>query len=153
MTLTDEQKITLNTEILNDPKAKGYATFLPDQPWEVVAMLNARTEQVLGTINRTDLTKWAAKTGMRAVVEDEARDPASQLRSLALSIIDVLHGSSGGIDFTDQDNVDSLVAWVALGKLTTENRDLMLEMATSEGSRAEALKLPYMTNKLFVSRQ
>jgi hypothetical protein len=90
-------------------------------------------------INRTDLTKWSAKTGMRAVVEDEASNVSSPLRSLALSIIDVLRGSSGGIDFTDPDNMTSLDAWVLANKLTEENKDLMLALATKDTPRNVAL--------------
>lgn len=142
----------LSDEITNDPTGKGYAALLPDQPGHVVVILNALTEQILGLLTRTNLAKWAAKTGMRLVIQQEADNQASLLCSLAMTIIDVLRGASGGIDFSDADNVASLGAWVASGKLSTANRDLMLSMAMQPASRMDVLGLPTATEEMLRNR-
>jgi hypothetical protein len=142
----------LSDEIDQDPTGKGYAAFLPDQPGAVVELLNAKTETVTGIIDRTNLTKWAAKTGMRLIVQQEADNQASPLCSSALSIIDVLRGSSGGIDLADPDNITLLNNWEASGKLPTESKNLMIALAAKKASRAEVLGLPYMTEELLRNR-
>lgn len=142
----------LSDEITNDPTAKGYVTLLPDRPGHVVDLLNAKTETLLGAIERKDLTKWAAKTGMRLTIQQEADNPASSLCASALAIIDVLRGSSGGIDFSDPDNIAILDAWEAAGKLSAANRALMVSLATKAASRAEVLGLPFITEEILRNR-
>lgn len=127
-------------ELKIDPANTGYADALAANNDQAVADLgNNATVPVLGMISRTDLTKWGAKTGMRKAVQIEADDHTSPVCSLALAIIDVLRGSSGGIDFKDVDNLASLDAWIQTGKLTAENKALMLAMATQEVPRNVAL--------------
>lgn len=150
--LTTEQKTALNNEIANDPTGKGYAGMLPDRPGYVVDALNAKTETKLGEIDRPNLTIWAVKTGMLAAVKDESEDKLSPLRSSALAILHVLMGASTGINFENQENIDTLNAWIAIGKLSVEHKDLMLSMATHPASRAEILGLPHMTVDLFLTR-
>lgn len=150
--LTVQQKIDLNDEVNNDPAGKGYAAFLPDQPGHAINLMNAKTETVTGIIDRTNLTKWAAKTSMRLVIQQEADNQSSPLCPSAMSIIDVLRGSSGGIDLADPDNITLLNTWETLGKLSTDNKNLMISMAAKSTSRAEIRGLPFMTGELFASR-
>lgn len=142
----------LSDEIDNDPEGKGYAALLPGQPAAVVELLNAKTETVTGIIDRTNLTKWAARTGMRLVIQQEADNQASPLCPSALSIIDVLRGSSGGIDLADPDNITLLNTWEALGKLPTASKNLMISMAAKKASRAEVLGLPFITEEILGNR-
>jgi hypothetical protein len=142
----------LGDEINNDPTGKGYSALLPDNPGAVVELLNAKTETVTGIIDRTNLTKWAAKTGMRLVIQQEADNQSSPLCPSAMSIIDVLRGSSGGIDLSDPDNITLLNAWEALSKLSTTNKNLMISLAAKKASRAEVLGLPYMTEEQLGNR-
>lgn len=133
----------LSDEITNDPLDKGYAALLPDQPGHVVDLLNAKTETRLGIIDRTELTIWAASTGMRAVIEDTANNSSSLLRSSALAILDVLKGSSTGIDLSKPENAAILTGWEQAGALSTENKNSMIALATHPASRAEVLGIPF----------
>ncbi|HEU4830676.1 MAG TPA: hypothetical protein VFS65_00715 [Candidatus Saccharimonadales bacterium] len=151
-TLTEDQKAVLNAEINNDPSGKGYAEMLPDRPGYVVDAINAKAETKVGIINRTDLTIWAASTGMRAVIEDVANDTQDPLRSSALAILDVLKGSSSGIDLSKPENADILTAWESFGKLSATDKNAMIALAIQPASRAEILGLPHITIESFLSR-
>lgn len=142
----------LGDEITLDPLGKGYAAFLPDQPGRVVELLNAKTETKLGLVNRTEFTIWTVETGMLAVIKDESEDKTSVLRSSALAMIYVLLGASSGIDFSNPKNVQTLDAWVTVGKLTTTNKDSLLAVATKPASRMEVLEQPYATEELLRDR-
>lgn len=147
--LTDAQKDTLLQEIQDDIKGNGYAAMLTEgMPGHVVDALNAKTGMRVGMISRSDLTTWAAATGMRAVIEDKAVDTQSPLRASALAILDVLKGSSEGIDLSKQSNMNILVGWEADGALSTEDKNSMLELATHPASRMEILGLPYATEEM-----
>jgi hypothetical protein len=142
----------LSDEINNDPTGKGYAGLLPDQPGKVVVLLNALTETKVGLLDRADLAIWSVQTGMRSVIQDESEDKASPLRDSALAILDVLRGASSGIDFTKTENMAVINAWEALGKLSADNKALMLAAATQPASRAEVLGLPYVTEEMLRNR-
>jgi hypothetical protein len=147
--LTEEQKIALNNEIANDPEGLGYAAMLAaGMPGHVVDTLNARTGTRVGIISRSDLTTWAAATGMRAVIEDKAMDAQSPLRASALAILDVLKGSSDGIDLSKQSNMNILIGWETDGALSTADKKSMLDLATHPASRMEILGLPYATEEM-----
>lgn len=147
--LTDEQKTALNNEIANDPAGKGYAAmFANGRPGHVVDALNEKSGTRVGMISRSDLTTWAAATGMRAVIEDKAMDAQSPLRASALAILDVLKGSSEGIDLSKQSNMSILIGWETDSALLTADKDSMLELATHPASRMEILSLPYATEEM-----
>lgn len=148
MPLTPEQKTALNSEIANDPTGKGYAGMLPDKPGYVVDALNENTGTRVGMISRSDLTTWAAETGMRSVIEDKAMDTQSQLRASALAILDVLKGSSEGIDLSKPSNMSILNGWETDGALSTANKNSMLDLAIHPASRMEILGLPYATEEM-----
>lgn len=142
----------LSDEIDNDPTGKGYAAMLPDRPGHVVDALNVKTESKIGLINRTDLTIWAAASGMRAVIEDVANDSQSPLRSSALAILDVLRGSSSGIDLSKPENGGILIAWEAAEILSTADKDAMIALAMQPASRAEVLGLSRITEEMLRNR-
>lgn len=142
----------LSDEITSDPAGKGYAAFLPDQPGHVVDLLNAKTETVTGLISRSDLTTWAAATGMRAVIEDKSLDAQSPLRASALAILDVLKGSSEGIDLSKSSNMDILNGWEAAGVLSAIDKASMLALAQQPASRAELLGVGHVTEEMLRNR-
>jgi hypothetical protein len=45
--MTPAQLTALKSEVQTDPKAKGYSTFLPASPGQVIALVNARTETMV----------------------------------------------------------------------------------------------------------
>jgi hypothetical protein len=142
----------LSDEIDNDPEGKGYAAFLPDSPGAVVDLLNDKTETATGIIKRADLARWAAKTGMRLVIQIEADNHESPLCPSALSIIDVLRGASDGIDLSIPDNAALLDAWQGLEKLSAEDRASMLALAQTPVSRATVLGLTFITEEMLRDR-
>lgn len=105
----------------------------------VKELLNAKTIDAVGSVNRVPFIKWAASNGMRAVIHDVSVDIASPLRSSALALLDIIQGGGDmdSIDFSDTNNIDMLDAWVSLGKLTELQRDQLLALATVKISRAE----------------
>lgn len=85
----------------------------------------------LGSVSREGFATWAAKTGVRERIEDYSQTAGHPLRSIALSLIDVLRSPTSGIDFTSADNMSMLGAWVALGEITQAQADDLLAMATT----------------------
>lgn len=92
----------------------------------------------LGTVSVGNLASWAAATGMRAAIEDHAMDSASPLRSIALSLRDVLVGGTDGIRLDLPANAAMLAAWVSAGVLSTVNRDALLALATTSDPVTDA---------------
>lgn len=126
-------------EIQTGPLAATLATpFAKGDDGTVAGLLNAKTVSVVRSISRHTFVKWAAKSGMRAIIQDEAANAASPLRSSALALLDIIQGGgTEGIDFSDVDNSNMLAAWVAFGKLSPVHRDELLALATILISRAE----------------
>lgn len=85
----------------------------------------------LGSVSREGFATWAAKTGVREKIEDYSQTAGHPLRSIALSLIDVLRSPTSGIDFTSADNINMLGAWVALGEITQAQADDLIAMATT----------------------
>lgn len=132
------------TEIQTGPLAIALAPFVEaGDDATVVAMLNDKTIDTLRSVSRMQFIQWAAKTGMRATIQDvsvlPANDPAAPLRSVALALLDVVKGGGAdGINFANPDNVTALNAWVTFEKLSVPHRDALLALATVKISRAEA---------------
>lgn len=127
-------------ELRDDPAALGYAALIAANDDEgVAALLNTATLPVVGEISRSDLTTWAAATGMRATIEDVSKNALSPLRPSALAIIDVLKGSSGGIDLAKPANMAILDGWEGLTLLSAQNKASFIALATQTLPRSSAL--------------
>ncbi|MDO9235998.1 MAG: hypothetical protein Q7U28_08205 [Aquabacterium sp.] len=98
----------------------------------IAAAVNAARPGKVGKVDRAYFAMWAASTGMRSKIEDQATDLASPLRDAALACRDVIQGAAESIDFALTDNVTMLSAWVALGHLTQTNADKLLALATHD---------------------
>lgn len=86
----------------------------------------------VGYVSREKFATWAAKTGMRAKIEDFSIASGHQLRSIALALIDVLRSPTAGIDFSESENVQMLGAWVGAGELAQADADDLLAAATRD---------------------
>lgn len=130
----------LKTEIETGPLAAELAPHVAaGDDGAVVALLNAKTIDAVRSVGRHVFVRWAAKSGMRATIQDVAANAASPLRSSALALLDIIQGGGdSGIDFSDNDNIEMLGAWVALNELTQAHSDELLALATIKISRAEA---------------
>ena len=92
---------------------------------------------VQGSVPISNFLGWAAKTGMRAVIEDAAHLPGSpfytQLRNSALAILDIIANKTDldlSTSATGQDNLAMLGAWVTLGAITAVQEAALLALAT-----------------------
>lgn len=127
-------------EILTGPLADTVAPFVADgNDGGVVATLNAKTVDTIGNIDGESFRGWAAKTGIRADIEDIAQDKSNRiLRSIALTLIDIMRGGRDkGIDFANPDNKEMLNLWLSEGKITSPQYDELMALATVKISRAE----------------
>jgi hypothetical protein len=127
-------------ELRDDPVGLGYAALTAvDNDEGVAALLNSAMTSVVGEIARSDLATWAAATGMRAKIEDVAKDDQSPLRSSALAIIDVLKGASSGIDISKPTNAQILDAWESATLLSAEDKASFVTLATHDIPRSVSL--------------
>jgi hypothetical protein len=90
------------------------------------------TTKAPGYVSREAFATWAAKTGMRAKIEDHALTAGHPLRSISLALIDVLRSPTVGIDFAVQDNRDMLDVWVDFGELSAADAGDLLELSSKE---------------------
>ena len=95
----------------------------------IAALLSVGKVEV-GLVSTSDFVAWAAATGLRAVIEDEAQLKTSPLRSTALALMDVLGGAVDGINFLRPGNRQMLASWVQLGKISQAQADSLLALAT-----------------------
>lgn len=85
---------------------------------------------VIGEVSRDWFATWAAGNGMRAKIEDSAANPDDPLRSIALTLVDVLRSPSSGISFAYEHNRTMLAEWVAAGHCSQPEADRLLALAT-----------------------
>lgn len=85
----------------------------------------------LGSLSKAIFQRWAARTGVRAVIEDHATTSGSPLRSIALTLRDVLWSDIPAIDFALTENQQLLQAWVTASAITQTQADELLGLATS----------------------
>lgn len=111
----------------------------PDsQDGTIAAQLNAQTLSRLSIVKSAALSVWAARTGVRAAIEDHAADAQSPLRSSALALRDLLRGNlSTGLDLSNPDNIIMLNAWESVGAITAEAKGQLVQLALVPCSRAE----------------
>jgi hypothetical protein len=120
----------LKTYILADA---ALSTWVADgTDFKIADTINARTVPVVGSVSRPRFAMWAGATGLRAVIQDHADNPASPLRSVSLTLLDFLRGAADTLDLSDSLNQQMLSAWVHAGALTQAQADELIEMATTQ---------------------
>lgn len=144
----------LSDEITNDPTGKGYATFLPDQPGHVVALLNDQTEtmykspnmvtertimELPPTLSRSILTKFRAFATQDILVEK------------AVNFLGKPEGIDGGHPNTHA-MLDQLALVPAPNGFTAEEVTALKNLSLKPASRAEVLGLPYITEEILRNR-
>jgi len=131
--------MTLYQELIEGPLAAEIAPFIAaGNDGAINAILTRKDIAVYGSISVNAFAIWAAKTGLRAAIQDHAYTLQSPLRSIALTLLDFLQSSSArSLDFGNSDNCAMLEAWVVAGALTPVQRDDLLAMALTTISRAE----------------
>ena len=133
---------TLRDELINGPLAAQIAPLLVSaDDVSIAAILNNKNIPVVGTINVNEFAIWAAATGMRAAIQAQADNALSPLRSIALTLLDLLQGNlhPESLNLGLPGNVAMLNAWVNAGLLSQENHDNLIALATNQISRAQQL--------------
>lgn len=96
----------------------------------IAAVLSTGRTRV-SLLPKTTFQRWAAKTGVRSVIEDQATDAGSPLRAIALTLRDIFWSStSNAIDFSEPDNQLMLQAWVTAAAITQAQADELIAFAT-----------------------
>ena len=103
--------------------------------------INATRLPVVGKVERAEFAMWAAGCGMRSKIEDHAVNLQSPLRDAALACRDVILGAAESIDLSLLPNQIMLGGWVAMGELTTENRDALIALATKPAEQITAARV------------
>lgn len=114
----------IRSAIAADP---ALTALLPDSQAIADAMSAGRT--VMGSVRRPIFSMWCGRTGLRAAIEAHAKNDASPLQSIALTLQDFLKGAAEEVDFAHPDNVAMLGAWQAAGAITQAQADELLGLA------------------------
>ena len=115
---------------------------LASRDYQAIAdALNATRPPVVGKVERAEFAMWAAGCGMRSKIEDHAVNLQSPLRDAALACRDVILGAAESIDLSLLPNQIMLGGWVAMGELTTENRDALIALATKPAEQITAARV------------
>jgi hypothetical protein len=152
--LTNEQKTTLNNEIANDPKSKGYADMLANgRVGHIVESLNALTEtKYKGRMitARGILSGYAEGPEAAALVLNKLKAAAPSIP--ALDWVVVFLQQEGGLDIGEPATHLMLDKLVLGSIITSEEASNLKALSLLPASRAEVLDLPQMTVELFLSR-
>jgi len=141
--------MALLEEIQNGTLAAELAPFVATNDYRAIAnRLNQADIQTPGSIMVNKFAIWCAETGMRAAINDQAANPASTLRSIALTLLDLLQGNltPPSLDLSITQNKAMLHAWVLAGLLTTEQEQELITLSQTYISRAEQIGLTVDAN-------
>ena len=141
--------MTLLEEIQNGPLAAELSSFVAANDYRGIAnALNRKDILTSGSITVNKFAIWCAETGMRATINDQASNPASPLRSIALTLLDLLQGNltPASLDLSIDQNKAMLHAWVLAGLLTTAQEQELITLSQTYISRAEEVGLTVDAN-------
>jgi hypothetical protein len=141
--------MTLLEEIQTGTLANELAPLVTANDYRGIAnALNRKDIVTSGSITVNKFAIWCAETGMRAAINDQASTPASPLRSIALTLLDLLQGNltPASLDLSIAQNVDMLHAWVLAGLLTNEQEQQLIVLSQTLISRAEQIGLTVDAN-------
>jgi hypothetical protein len=106
----------------------------------IAEVMNRKDISIYGIISTNDFAIWAASKGLRAIIQDHAENAVSPLRSIALTLLDLLAGNlERALDFGNTTNVAMLDAWATAGAITESQRNELLAIAQKTISRADQL--------------
>jgi len=128
MTLLD---LINNTTALSTFKKDG----TDDQA--IADILNTKNVPTVDSISGNEFLTWATPLGVRADIESWKTDPDKIVRSIGLSLQDIILRQGGIINFSDSNNVVMLNYLVSNGKLDANNKASLLAASTINKSLAE----------------
>ena len=141
--------MTLLEEINTGPLAEELAPLVTANDYRGIAnALNRKDIVTAGSITVNKFAIWCAETGMRSAIADQAANASSPLRSIALTLLDLLQGNltPASLDLSIAQNVEMLHAWVLAGLLTTEQEQELITLSQTLISRAEQIGLTVDAN-------
>ena len=136
--------MTLLTEINTGSLATELEPLVLANDYRGIAnALNRKDILTSGSITVNKFAIWCAETGMRSAIDDQATNPASPLRSIALTLLDLLQGNltPASLDLSIEQNKAMLHAWVLTGLLTTAQEQELITLSQTYISRAEQIGL------------
>lgn len=143
MALTADQQAALRAELADDPKARGYAQYLPAAPGMIIQLLNEQVDSMVKTIRSTTAQAWAA-TGPMSSIVDTGADKTHACRASCLLVQSTLaSGTDIHMELPDVQGMFSL--WMAHDVITKAQHDDLYARATQPASRAEVLALGDVT--------
>lgn len=118
------------------PEIAPYVITADDLAIEVV--LNREDIPVYSTVSGNILSMWAASNGSRATIEDISLIAGHPLRSIALTLLDLIKGnlSPVSLDFSNPLNVAMLGMWVTEEVITDGQQQELLKLSTRLISKA-----------------
>ena len=143
----------LSDEITNDPAAKGYAQYLPDQPGRVVELLNAQTESMVKSrmiTARGIMSDYPGGAALAAGVLDKLDGAAASIPALRWAMgflktpdgLDIGHAATQGM----------ITQLATAAVITTDEADKLKALALQPASRAEVLGLLPVTEEMLRNR-
>lgn len=136
--------VNLFEELTTGPLADEIAPHIASgNDGAIYDIMHRRDIPVNGAISTNAFAMWAAKNGQRVVIQDTADDKLDALRSVALTLLDLLRGNlTQGLDLANADNIALADAWAAAGKMTAQQKQSLLDLSSKMISRAEQLGIP-----------
>lgn len=134
--------MALYNELTTGPLSSEIAQYITSgNDGAIFDILNRKDIPVNSSVNINTFAIWCASTGMRASIQDQANNVNSPLRSIALTLLDLLQGNLNppALDLSNSINVAMVEAWVTAGLLTSVQRDELLNLSKKLISRAEQL--------------
>ena len=138
-------------EITAGPLAAELAPFVSIHDYRAIAnRLNQADIPTPGSIMVNKFAIWCAETGMRAAIADQAAQELSPLRSIALTLLDLLQGNltPPSLDLSITQNTEMLHAWVLAGILTVEQEQQLIDLSQTYISRANQIGLVVDANSV-----
>ena len=135
--MTSAEELLLSSELLEDPRGKGYSDYMPDAPGMVVQFLNELSESKIKQIKSTTAQAWAA-SGPYSNIVDTASNLQHPCRASCLMLRDTL---VSGVDiYVDRPDVQYMLSmWVATNVITKAQSDDLYTRAIQPASRLEVL--------------
>ena len=134
--------MALYNELTTGPLSNEIAPYIiHGNDGAIFNILNRKDISVNGSVNINTFAIWCASTGMRATIQDQANNVSSPLRSIALTLLDLLQGNLNppALDLANPTNVAMVEVWVTAGLLTTAQRDDLLNLSKKLISRADGV--------------
>lgn len=139
--------VALRNELTTDPTGMGYAPLqAAGSANQVADLLNAPTQQALGSVPITPLLEWIAAHGIMARLRAAAAGPDADVASIAeVALMLVSNPNIPALDLSRPRVQAMLSALTQAGVIPADAQAELLGMAMTYISRAQVLGLGYVS--------